>query len=187
MTRTFARTGAGYDIDLTSPDLSLIRIEDIAHHLALINRYNGAPPYPYSVAQHSLLVAKILPDYLKLYGLLHDAAEYLLGDLVSPAKRIPELGAVYRPLENRVQRTVYLWAGLDPDRDLSEVKKADKAVEAVEMIVLLEWPDIVDIDNLPPVASVEIKPMAWEDVKRDFMMKFISYTMKLKRGLHAGS
>lgn len=62
-------------------------IRDIAHHLAHICRFNGACRVHYSVAQHSVMVADLLPDELKLWGLLHDATEAYVGDMVRPLKR----------------------------------------------------------------------------------------------------
>ena len=66
-------------------------IRDIAHHLAQICRFNGGTRVPYSVAQHSLMVADLLPPPLAFYGLLHDATEAYVGDMVRPLKRgLPE-------------------------------------------------------------------------------------------------
>ena len=170
--RTTVRTYTGKSIDLLRPDPAQICIDDIAHHLALINRYNGACPYPYSVAQHSLYVAAILPPELKLWGLLHDGAEYLLGDLVSPAKRIEELAA-FKALEHRIQNAICERFGLDPHVDYSPIHCADKSVEAVEMAVLNKWSDLVDIDKLPAQAAVEIKEQPWKAVEAEFLAMFL--------------
>ncbi|MFA5286352.1 MAG: hypothetical protein WC347_12205, partial [Smithellaceae bacterium] len=76
-------TFSGIAFDLLNPKPEMILLEDIIHSLALINRFNGAAIFPYSVAQHSLYVASLLPSELKLHGLLHDAAEAYVGDMVS--------------------------------------------------------------------------------------------------------
>ena len=74
-------------------------VRDIAHHLSLVCRFGGAVRTHYSVAQHSLIVADILPPRLKLRGLLHDATEAYVGDMVRPLKRfMPD----YREVENKV-------------------------------------------------------------------------------------
>ncbi|HQP24038.1 MAG TPA: hypothetical protein PLP16_02645, partial [Smithellaceae bacterium] len=81
-------TFSGIAFDLLDPKPEMILVEDIVHSLSLINRFNGAAKFPYSVAQHSLYVAGLLPPELKLQGLLHDAPEAYVGDMVSPLKKI---------------------------------------------------------------------------------------------------
>lgn len=83
------------EVSLITPDPATIRIEDIAHHEARTERYNGASntfenreDISLSVAQHSLFVAEVLPPRLKLWGLLHDAPEAYTGDAVAPLKRL---------------------------------------------------------------------------------------------------
>lgn len=177
MSRTTVKTYSGKSLDLCKPDPAAICIEDIAHHLAQINRYNGACPYPFSVAQHSLLVARILPYNLKLYGLLHDASEAYIGDLVSPAKRIPALGQVFKPLEHRVQSAIYMRFGLDPNADYTEIKAADDAVQALEMGRLNRWPDLVELDQLPDPAHVSIEERPWLEVRQEFLTMYSILTL----------
>lgn len=179
--RTAVRTHSGKSVDLLNPDPAQICIEDIAHHLSTLNRYNGGCPFPYSVAQHSLYVASILPPSLKLWGLLHDAAEAYLGDLVSPAKRITQLAEVFKPIEAGIMDAVASAFGLPPV-DYAEIKKADRAVQAVEMVVLNDWPDLVEIDDLPPLASIEIEEKPWQEVKREFLLSFLYYKLAMIQG-----
>jgi len=81
----------------------MVRLDDIVHSLSLMNRFNGAALFPYSVAQHSLHVASLLPAELRLEGLLHDAAEAYIGDMVSPLKQVmPE----YKSVEARIAAVV---------------------------------------------------------------------------------
>jgi hypothetical protein len=88
---TSMETFSGLFVDTLSPDPSQICAIDIAHHLATMNRYGGAPRVPLSIAAHSLLVADLLrhqaqPLRVQLAGLLHDAAEAYLHDIISPLK-----------------------------------------------------------------------------------------------------
>lgn len=89
---TITRTRSGRDVDLANPHISDICFDDIAHHLALINRYAGATEFPISVAQHSLYVLRILTarnatPLQRLLGLLHDAHEAYLGDITRPVQQ----------------------------------------------------------------------------------------------------
>jgi hypothetical protein len=177
--RTAVRTYTGKSVDLLNPDPAQICIEDIAHHLSQLNRYNGGCPHPFSVAQHSLYVAEILPPELKLWGLLHDAPEAYLGDLVSPAKRIEQLAAVFKPIEAGIMAAVATAFGL-ATVDYAPIKRADKAVQAVEMVVLNDWPDLVEIDDLPPLAAIEIEERPWQEVEREFMAAFRAFNRLCK-------
>lgn len=91
------------------PDPAEIDIRDIAHHLSLICRYNGAVRFPYSVAQHSVLLARWLKDvrmeddWVLMAGLLHDASEAYLCDIIRPIKA--DL-AGYREIEDRLMAAV---------------------------------------------------------------------------------
>lgn len=100
--RPWISTVSGKKMVLTDPDPSLIDVFDVAHHLANINRYVGATFYPYSVAQHSVLVSYLMPEF-QLAGLMHDAAEYVLGDDSSPKKRaVPGIKAIETRWEEAV-------------------------------------------------------------------------------------
>lgn len=110
-------------------------IEDIAHHLSLICRFGGATPTLYSVAQHSVIVSAILdtpeaPVDRVLWGLLHDAAEAYVGDMVWPMKRAPELAA-FSAIEERVMHVIAQHFGLSWPEP-REVKQADLIALATE-------------------------------------------------------
>src|ERR1700749_3659355 len=106
---------SGRRLDLLDPSPLDIEIEDIAHGLARVARWNGQTrgPQVFSVAQHSLLVEKIVgsldpgaPTRWHLAALLHDAPEYVVGDLISPFKVV--LGDSYKAVENRLLAAIHL-------------------------------------------------------------------------------
>ena len=140
--REWQRMLSGRRLDLFDPSPVDIEIEDIARGLAFVARWNGQTDgdHPYSVAQHSLLVEEIFnifaPDgapVWKLAALLHDAAEYVVGDMVSPVKGA--VGPQYSELEARLMTAVHIRFGI-PDQPPPNIgrliKKADKAAARLE-------------------------------------------------------
>ncbi|WP_048647757.1 YfbR-like 5'-deoxynucleotidase [Nitratireductor soli] len=135
--RAWQRMLSGRRLDLLDPSPLDIEIGDIAHGLARVARWNGQTEgdHAYSVAQHSLLVEEIFgvvmrdatPDTL-LAALLHDAPEYVIGDMISPFKAT--LGDDYKLVEKRLQRAIHLRFALWPD--LTEtLKKAIKRADRI--------------------------------------------------------
>lgn len=107
--RAWQRMLSGRRLDLLQPSPADIDIEDIAHGLARVARWNGQTigPHAFSVAQHSIvvteIVAALVPDTTRQTlraALLHDAAEYVIGDLISPFKAA--IGLDYKAVENRL-------------------------------------------------------------------------------------
>lgn len=92
MSNYYLSTFTGKIFDLANPTEDMICIEDIAHHLSIENRFNGATKFAYSVAYHSLLVCKFAPEEYKLEALLHDAAEAYCKDLPLPLKQLLKNG-----------------------------------------------------------------------------------------------
>jgi uncharacterized protein len=120
--RAWQRMLSGRRLDLLDPSPFDVEIEDIAHGLARVARWNGQTkgPYPFSVAQHSLLVEAIaqnslldMPPKTALVVLLHDAAEYVIGDIISPFKAV--LGDAYKGVEARILAAVMIRFGLPPE------------------------------------------------------------------------
>lgn len=135
--RAWQRMLSGRRLDLLDPSPLDIEIEDIAHGLAFVARWNGQTKgdWPYSVAEHSLLVEEIFaaaaPDPCprwRLAALLHDAPEYVIGDMISPVKAV--LGDGYGALDARLAAAVHLRFGL-PAALPGEVKRAIKRADKV--------------------------------------------------------
>lgn len=134
--RAWQRMLSGRRLDLLDPTPMDIEIEDIAHGLAFVARWNGqtAGDYPYSVAEHSLLVEEIygrlVPDAStkwRLAALLHDAPEYVIGDMISPVKAA--VGPDYGALDDRLSAAIHLRFGLPgllPKTVKAKIKRADK-------------------------------------------------------------
>jgi 5'-deoxynucleotidase YfbR-like HD superfamily hydrolase len=134
--RAWQRMLSGRRLDLLDPSPKDIEIEDIAHGLARVARWNGQTvgDHAFSVAQHALLVEEIAtvmqPDLTRrwqLAALLHDAPEYVIGDLISPFKAA--IGLDYKAFENKLLEAIYRRFGLPPslpDRITMAIKAADR-------------------------------------------------------------
>lgn len=119
---------SGGMIDPLAPRPEQIKLVDIAHALSNICRFTGHTRQFYSVAQHSALVARLLPPELRLWGLLHDASEAYIADVAQPVK--PRLQN-YREIEDRLQRVVCVRFGLRWPMP-AEVLEADLILLATE-------------------------------------------------------
>lgn len=137
--------------NMQAEDLDIL---DIAHHLAHINRYTGATPEPYSVAQHSVLVSREFLDRdLRLAGLLHDAGEYVLNDFASPAKRNPIMAGYVKALDE-LDHLIFRTFGLDPAL-LKTIKPADDAIFHRETASF--WGSIHPSKRIRPLPAAESK------------------------------
>ncbi len=135
--RAWQRMLSGRRLDLLDPSPMDIEVEDIAHGLARVARWNGQTvgEHAFSVAQHSVVVEEILahlqPDIeprWRLAALLHDAAEYVIGDMISPFKQA--LGLDYRQFEERLGGAIHVRFGLPAKAPASVrtlIKRADRA------------------------------------------------------------
>ncbi|MFT6090113.1 HD domain-containing protein [Sulfitobacter sp.] len=134
--RAWQRMLSGRRLDLLDPTPVDIEIEDIAHGLAFVARWNGQThgDYAYSVAEHSLLVETLFarlnpkaPTKWKLAALLHDAPEYVIGDMISPVKSA--VGPGYGALDERLTAAIHIRFGLPaaiPKTVKQQIKKADR-------------------------------------------------------------
>jgi uncharacterized protein len=139
--RAWQRMLSGRRLDLLDPSPLDVEIADIAHGLARVARWNGqtAGAHIFSVAQHSLLVETLahqrgsLDRESRLGVLLHDAPEYVIGDMISPFKAV--IGDAYKGVELRLLAAIHLRFGLPPalPRDLvAQIKAADRAAAFLE-------------------------------------------------------
>ena len=134
--RAWQRMLSGRRLDLLNPSPLDIEIEDIAHGLARVARWNGQTngDHAFSVAQHCVLVEQIathrnpkLDRAARLAALLHDAPEYVIGDMISPFKAA--LGVDYKDFEHRLLAAIHIRFGLAPkvpEALVAEIKKADR-------------------------------------------------------------
>ena len=144
--RAWQRMLSGRRLDLLDPSPLDIEIEDIAHGLARVARWNGqtAGENAFSVAQHCLTVEQLalqlkpgLPARWRLAALLHDAPEYVVGDLISPFKAA--LGLDYKAFELRLLSAIHLRFGLPPalpENIRTLIKKADVQSAYWEAVML---------------------------------------------------
>jgi 5'-deoxynucleotidase YfbR-like HD superfamily hydrolase len=140
--RAWQRMLSGRRLDLLDPSPLDVEIEDIAHGLARVARWNGQTKGAaiFSVAQHSLLVealarAKVprLDEASRRAVLLHDAPEYVIGDMISPFKAV--IGDSYKAVERRLLAAIHLRFGLPaklPERLIELIKAADRSAAYLE-------------------------------------------------------
>jgi 5'-deoxynucleotidase YfbR-like HD superfamily hydrolase len=191
-------TVTGRFVDVENPDASMIDITDIAWGLSRMPRFCGhtITAQPYTVAQHSVFVAKQVEEWYKnnndgtimsnlpLYALLHDAAEIYTGDLPSPIKRIPALRVIIKEIEGKLMDAIYAKFNLLPlcEGEEAWIKKADKIAQKIEAHAFMpsrgkDWPD------MPEVSLIQLQtfdaPMASLDAYKAFMDYFDYCTEEL--------
>lgn len=174
-------TRSGRRLYIQNPIAAQIDIEDIAHGLANQCRFNGQTSNFYSVAQHSVIVASILPPELKLAGLLHDASEAYLGDIVQPLK---ELLPEYSIIESKFNNVIGQRFNVDLNHH-DQVKKADLIALATERrdlmpMEIVEWSALEGINPLLKT----IKPQNPIDAKQSFLETFFKLTEQKKKVSH---
>lgn len=139
----FFTTYTGKQFKPFNPDPEDITLEDIAHALSLQGRFNGHTRVFYSIAQHSVYVASLVPPEDQLHALLHDGPEAYLGDVVKPLKNGLKR---YQELEEVIEKMVYERFGLNPVMPPS-VKKADLRIlytEARDLLINTDGWTILD-------------------------------------------
>ena len=190
--RAWQRMLSGRKLDILSPSPFDIEIEDIALGLSRVTRWNGQTTgkHPYSVAQHSILVEKIFnieyPDLDKkwnLAALLHDAPEYVIGDLITPFKYA--LNNSYRFVEDNLMKAIYLRFGLPallPKNIEYKIKKIDKALAWFEAIDLAGYKEkeASQIIKKPDLNfEHQIIALSANEVEKRFLKRYHEISLKI--------
>lgn len=164
------QTHSGKKFFPLDPTYDSICIEDIAHALAHICRYGGHINTHYSVAQHSVLVASCLPKELALTGLLHDATEAYLGDVVRPLKvNLPD----YKQIEDNLSIVIGGKFGVQLLPLPAEVKEMDTRILFNERSALFDHHLSWHSDALPPAPlNTFIRPWTAQTAKATFLRTF---------------
>jgi hypothetical protein len=174
---------SGRRLDLLDPAPLDVEIEDIAHGLAFVARWNGQTQgeFPFSVAEHSLLVEALYgrlnpraPARWRLAALLHDAPEYVIGDMISPVKGA--VGPGYAALDARLAAAVHLRFGLPaelPAPIKTGIKRADRISAWLEATRLAGFAE-AEADRFFGAPPAEIAGLALPlrppmEVKRAFL------------------
>ncbi len=183
--RAWQRMLSGRRLDLLDPSPMDIEIEDIAHGLARVARWNGQTigDHAFSVAQHSVVVeeicAHIQPDLeprWRLAALLHDASEYVIGDMISPFKAA--LGYDYKLFEERLENAIHIRFGLPAKAPLAVkklIKRADRACAFFEATQLAGFgvEEAIEFFDAPPEGyALEIEPLAPNQAQIRYVQRY---------------
>ena len=195
--RAWQRRLSGRRLDLLDPSPFDIEIADIAHGLARVARWNGQTlgEHGYSVAQHSELVedlvAQLSPGVApkwRMLALLHDAAEYVIGDMISPFKAA--LGLDYRQFESRLEAAIHIRFGLPPNppADIRAlIKRADQISAYLEATQLAGFSDREARElfgSPPPDCTIRLTPLPPALAQQRYLQRF--ETLAAATGLEAG-
>jgi 5'-deoxynucleotidase YfbR-like HD superfamily hydrolase len=184
--RAWQRMLSGRRLDLLEPSPLDIEIADIAHGLARVARWNGqtSGQHAFSVAQHCVLVERLTADLnprltaqARLMALLHDAPEYVVGDLISPFKAA--IGVDYKALELKLQAAIHLRFGLPalvPATLAALFKKADRLAAYFEATQLagFEVGEARRLFQIPPkgLKPPRLEPLATAEAQDQFLARF---------------
>ncbi len=195
--RAWQRMLSGRRLDLLDPSPFDIEIADIAQGLARVARWNGQTTgeHAFSVAQHSLVVEDIaahltpgLSARWRLCALLHDAPEYVIGDMISPFKAA--LGFDYRQFEDRLETAIHLRFGLPPHPPAeikALIKQADRICARFEAVQLagFEEDEANAIFGTPPVGyTLVLDPLSVRDAQARYIQRFETLAEAIGLGGH---
>jgi len=184
--RAWQRMLSGRRLDLLDPSPIDIEIVDIAHGLARVSRWNGQTRgmYPLSVAQHSVVVERLvsrnapkLDRRWRLAALLHDAPEYVIGDMITPFKYA--LGGIYRDIEERLSAAIHIRFGLPailPEQVSRAIKRADRMAAWLEATQLAGFSEteaakILRKPRATP-SNMRLRPVPPDQATGMFLKKF---------------
>ncbi|WP_316015068.1 HD family hydrolase [Roseobacter sp. HKCCA0434] len=185
--RAWQRMLSGRRLDLLDPSPLDVEIEDIAHGLSFVARWNGQTEgdWPYSVAEHSLLVDDLYaelnpkaPVRWRLAALLHDAPEYVIGDMISPVKAA--VGPDYKAMDVRLTGAIHRRFGLPealPASVKKQIKRADRIsawAEATQIagFTAAEANRLFGAPRHAGARDIRIAPRPPREVKTDFLARF---------------
>ena len=183
--RSWQRMLSGRRLDLLNPSPLDIEIEDIARGISRVARWNGqtSGEYPLSVAQHSVIVAELLKNYnenieikWQLAALLHDAAEYIISDMITPLKSF--LGEEYIQLEEKIQSAINIRFSLPgeiPKKIYKLIKNCDRQTAFIEAIQLAGFTlkDAKKTLKIPKfIPDYKIIPISANKAEKLFLKKF---------------
>ena len=183
--RAWQRMLSGRRLNLLEPSPLDIEIEDIAHGLSRVARWNGqtSGDWAFSVTEHSVLVEAILLRYRKnaptswrLAALLHDAAEYVIGDLISPFKAA--VGLDYKAFEENLQSAIHIRFGLPatlPKTAQTLIKRADRAsayLEATQLAGFDETEAGKFFGKPRGLDDITLEPLPADAAKSAFLKRF---------------
>ncbi|MFQ5566488.1 MAG: HD domain-containing protein [Paracoccaceae bacterium] len=194
--RAWQRMLSGRRLDLLHPSPLDIEIEDIAHGIARVARWNGQTTgdHPFSVAEHSLLVETILRRLKpkagpaeRLAALLHDAPEYVIGDMISPFKAA--IGLDYKDFEHRLLAAVHIRFGLPPDTApalAKLIRRADRLSAWFEATQLAGFSEAEAAKYFPRprfegAEAIRLKPRSANSAKRAFLARFRQLYLQVRR------
>ena len=185
--RAWQKMLSGRKLNILEPSPLDIEIDDVAHGLSRVARWNGQTSgnFALSVAQHSILVENImhlnssrLINQWRLASLLHDAPEYVIGDMITPLKTA--LGADYKLIEDKLQQAIHIRFGLPailPEAISKSIKKADKMAAWIEATQIAGFTN-KEADKLFPKPrgtpkEISIIPKSPKKAKQAFIRRFV--------------
>ena len=197
--RAWQRMLSGRRLDLLNPSPLDVELSDIAHGLARVARWNGQTvgDHAFSVAQHSLVVETIFRRQNRcdagecLFALLHDAPEYVIGDMISPFKAV--VGGGYKTVEKRLEAAVHLRFGLPPATPAplkAKIKKADQVAAFFEATELAGFShaEATKLFGAPrgiTLDMIDIAPVPATEAQRRFAARFDA--LERERGAFAAA